>query len=514
MVRVSKTTIKNFKFYINESIDINSKNFLIYGENGVGKSSLFMSLYYIFYGHFDNSLINHIEQFKNRDSDEDIELLVQFSNDDYIRIDENSINSDVSILEKQNIYLLDYKFLDTFFDKNDFFLTLEAIQNRFIVFDDIFEGISDINQALEVTSIESMKPKRVELNSKLKELLSGIEDSTNKIIVELKEKFTIKLDLEEAQLEEGALRAKLHKPKIYIEIDGIRDFKSHFNESKIKILSLSLVFAIIKLNKEKYPSTNSDSLKLLVLDDFLSSLDMGNRLYIMEYIFNNFEDYQKIILTHNSLFFNIIKRLIYVHNQTHNWEHKNLYQSLQMNGIYEPKFFKKDNNYLIKAEELFKQEEPDYEGCGNSLRKEIERIIFQAQFLFQTGKKEKLENAIMNIRKEKQHYINPSEFFLNIETLLNDFSNNHLMNEAITLDKKSELLKNKINSLFQNQTINSEKLNKILRNISFYQTILNEASHYDNQAEYFKKEYKEALEDVKKLQEVFNDFNKLQTDTR
>lgn len=198
MVRVSNLTIKNFKFYTNESIDINSQNFLIYGENGVGKSSLFQSLYYLFYGYFDNSLINHIEQFKNRDSSEDIELEVEFSNNENIKI-EDTISSNVSILEKQNIYLLDYKFLDTFFDKNDFFLTLEAIKNRFIIFDDIFNDINNINQALKVASSESLNPRRIELNAKLKELISDIEYIANQIIVELKENFIIKLDLEEAQ---------------------------------------------------------------------------------------------------------------------------------------------------------------------------------------------------------------------------------------------------------------------------------------------------------------------------
>jgi len=509
MVKISNITIKNFKFYINDSININQKNFLIYGENGVGKSSLFGSLYYLFYGYFDNGLVENIQEFTNRDSDEDIELLVELSNSEYIKIDKENISSNVSILEKQNIYLLDYKFLDTFFDKNDFFITLEAIQNRFIIFDNIFEDIYSINQSLEdgLSSV-SLNPRRVELNSKLNRLVSDIENRTNQIIVELKENFTIKLDLEEAQLEEGALRSKLHKPKISIEIDAIRDFKSHFNESKIKILSLALVFAMITINQEMNPSTNNDNLKLLALDDFLSSLDMGNRLYIMEYIFNNFEEYQKIILTHNVAFFSIIKRLIYVHSEQ--WEYRNLYQSLNNDGLYEPKFFKKNDNYLEKANNLFNQNEPDYEGCGNSLRKEIERIISQSQFFFQTGKKEKLENTIINIRNKEKHYINPTELLFNIEKSFNDFKNNHLINQDIRPDKKLELLINKLNSFFADQTIDSEKLNRILKDISFYQTILNEASHYDSQAESFQKEYKEALKDVKKLKDVFDDFNKIQ----
>jgi len=507
MVKVSNLTIKNFKFYINESIDINSQNFLIYGENGVGKSSLFQSLYYLFYGYFDNSLINHIEQFKNRDSSEDIELEVEFSNNENIKIDKDSISSNVSILEKQNIYLLDYKFLDNFTDKNDFFITLENIQNRFIIFDNIFNDINNINQTLEVASSESLNPRRVELNTKLNQLISNIEDKANQIIIKLKESFTIKINLEEAELEEGALRTKLHKPKIYIDIDGIRDFKSHFNESKIKILSLAIVFALIKINQEHSPLTDKDNIKLLVLDDFLSSLDMGNRLYIMEYIFNNFEEYQKIILTHNSLFFNIIKRLIHVHGKFDKWEYKNIYQSLKNDGLYEPKILE-DKDYLSDAKTAF--DNLDYEQCGNLLRKEIERIIAQSTFLFRTGKKEILEDAITHIRQRNKYYVNSNFILEDMNIYYEKFKTKQFINESITVDRKLEILMKKLDKCFEDININSDKLNQILENINFYQTILNQASHYESEAECYRVEYNEALEDVKKLKEVFNNFNKSQ----
>lgn len=307
------------------------------------------------------------------------------------------------------------------------------------------------------------------------------------------------------------MRSKLHKPRIYIEIDGIRDFKSHFNESKIKILSLALVFAIIKINQEKYPSTNIHNLKLLVLDDFLSSLDMGNRLYIMEYIFNNFEDYQKIILTHNSLFFNIIKRLIYVHGRFNIWKYKNIYQSLRDDGFYEPKILE-ERDYLSDAKGAF--DVLDYEQCGNLLRKEIEKIIAQSTFLFRTGKKETLEDAITHIRKRKKYYVNSNFILEDMNIYYEKFKIKQFNNQHISVNKKLEILMKKLDKCFEKININSNKLNQILENINFYQTILNQASHYESDTECYKIEYKEALEDVKKLKNIFDDFNKLQTDTR
>lgn len=513
MVKVSNIDIKNFKFYINETIDFSNKNFLVYGENGVGKSSLYLSLYYTFYGFFDNTNLDDIETFKNRSlENEEINISVKLSNSKSINIVNGSITSDID-LNKKNIYFLDYRFLENFIEYSDFFITLDKIKNRFLLFDDIFTTVleieEDISNNLTNDEYQLLIERRIELDSSIKNLLDEIENKTNFIISSLKENFSMSFDYEESAINRGALSSEFQKPKISIKLNGLNDFRLHFNESKIKILSLSLVFAIIELNQERNFLENDYTLKLLVLDDFLSSLDMGNRLYIMEYIFNNFEDYQKIILTHNSLFFNVIKRLIHVHGQVNEWEYRNLYQSLREDGLYEPKFFNRNDNYLVQANEFFNHS--DFEACGNVLRKEIERIITQAQFLFQTGKKEKLENAIVNIRKSNNHYINPNDLLENIHGLLNSFKETYLTNEEMPIERKLDLLLNKLDELFENQDINSIRLNKILRNISFYQTILNQASHYEESVEFFQKEYIEAIADVEKLKNIFDEFNSLQS---
>jgi len=506
MVKISKINIKNFKFYFNEFIDINSKNYLIYGENGVGKSSLFQSLYYLFYGYLDNSLIANIEEFKNRNSDDKIELSIEFTNSEYIKIYNNFLDSNVSILKKQNIYLLDYKFLDKIVDKRDFFISLNSIKDRFLIFDDIFSILSNINSNIDNLEPREIIDKRVTLDNKIVEFLDTLKIYTNDIILELKENFSIEFEFKNSDFEDTGKTNKLNNPKIYIKLDGYNDFKPHFNESKIKILSLALIFAIIKLNQEENISQNSDDLKLLVLDDFLSSLDMGNRLYIMEYIFKNFEGFQKIILTHNSFFFNIIKRLIHVHGKFNIWSYKNIYQSLRDDGFYEPKVLV-EKDYLNDAKEKFNNLE--YEECGNLLRKEIEKIIAQSTFLFKTGKKETLEDAITHIRERKKYYINSNNILENINIYYNKFKTKQLLNEHISVDRKLDIMVQKLDDCFNSININSEKLNKILERINFYQTILNQSSHYESDIECYKIEYQEAIKDVQTLKDIFDEFNKL-----
>lgn len=67
------------------------------------------------------------------------------------------------------------------------------------------------------------------------------------------------------------------------------------NEAKLTQLALSIRFGATFARLDVSP------LKLLVLDDLLISLDMGNRMKVVEIILGpTFAGYQKIILTHDS----------------------------------------------------------------------------------------------------------------------------------------------------------------------------------------------------------------------
>jgi len=506
MVTLSKVSIKNFKFYIDDTIEINKKGFLVYGENGVGKSSFFNALYYLLYGYFDNGVLENLEEHQNRTKQGDTELVLELSNGESIEIKNGTLIDDTSVIDKQNIYMLDYRFLESFADSKDFFKTLKESQIRFGIFDDIFKDINTIKSQLDIDETEIVE-SRIELDEKITKQLVNIQSHTNDIIKELKENFKVTLELIGSQFIIGETKNTFIEPKIYIKIDGVDNYTSHFNESKIKILSLALVFSIIELTKEQIEKNTKESLKLLVLDDFLSSLDMGNRLYIMEYIFNHFEEYQKIILTHNALFFNIIKRLIHVHNKHNMWEYKNIYQSLRSDGVYEPKILA-ERDYLKNAKEAF--DDLDYEQCGHLLRKEIERIMAQATFLFRTGKKESLEDAITHIRQRNRYYINSNKVLEDMNLYYEKFKTKQFENDNISVNRKLEIMMKKLDQCFEDINIDSDRLNQILENINFYQTITNQASHYESGIDYHKIEYQEALQDVKKLKDIFEDFNKNQ----
>ena len=75
------------------------------------------------------------------------------------------------------------------------------------------------------------------------------------------------------------------------------------NEAKLTQLALSIRFAASLVN------LHESDLKLLVLDDLLVSLDMSNRMKVVEILLSEtFIDYQKIILTHDLGFFREFRR--------------------------------------------------------------------------------------------------------------------------------------------------------------------------------------------------------------
>lgn len=81
--------------------------------------------------------------------------------------------------------------------------------------------------------------------------------------------------------------------------------QAFLNEAKLTQLALSVRFAASLVN------LHDSDLKLLVLDDLLVSLDMSNRMKVVEILLSpTFDNYQKIILSHDYGFFREFARTI------------------------------------------------------------------------------------------------------------------------------------------------------------------------------------------------------------
>lgn len=96
-----------------------------------------------------------------------------------------------------------------------------------------------------------------------------------------------------------------------VQLDGhtVTKPQSFLNEAKLTQLALSVRFAASLVN------LHDSDLKLLVLDDLLVSLDMSNRMQVVDILLSeSFAKYQKIILTHELGFFREFRRRIGSHH--------------------------------------------------------------------------------------------------------------------------------------------------------------------------------------------------------
>ena len=117
--------------------------------------------------------------------------------------------------------------------------------------------------------------------------------------------------------------------------------------------------------------SNDSKDKLIVLDDFITSLDIANRTFLIKYLIETFNKnkFQLIILTHNLEFFNLVK-FILEEKITVNGNTWLFYQLYEINNCIEL-----SNIQPISFENIEKEiiNHPDI--AGNLIRKKFENVI-------------------------------------------------------------------------------------------------------------------------------------------
>lgn len=237
-----------------------------------------------------------------------------------------------------------------------------------------------------------------ELNNKIHELLNQITENANEFIKEhfFDNKDVIRISLLfEERFSFDNIRQKMWEPnkdgirhdtlkiKLKVEIYDesltpsawriVERVQSFLNEAQLTRIAIGVRIGALRTR----PIRNA-KFKILVLDDMLISLDLSNRMDVTKIIMNTdnkdslsfFDDYQKIILTHDKGFYNLIQR----NTNEEDWVYYNFSKDESKNT---PPKVEESLTSLQKASKYF--EEGELENCGNELRKEAEAIL--ASFL-------------------------------------------------------------------------------------------------------------------------------------
>lgn len=426
--RINKFTLTNFKLFKGAfTLEPCGSNVLLYAENGCGKSSIFWGFYTLYESckkdasitgaqkYFDwNNEVNLRNKFSGRTDYSG--LKIEFiDKEKHIRTYEDS-SALVNTKESASVFMpltrsfsdfLHYRHLSSLFDfKNseennvfeifktelfpyldfpatistrDFELNVKAWWDKISNGKDQF--IHRINRQSPIYKDyqESIK----DFNKGLRRLLESIIEGANRRI---ENDFYLPVELVcdysdcvyDKHIGNRQYDKVLYPPKIVLTAKmkhsllqggeaNIGRMKSFFNEAKISCVSLALRLAILDL---KASVASADYARTLFIDDLLISLDMSNRLRIIDVILRLSSKYQIFLFTHDKALYNLVGERV----NDKKWKKYELVPlaDFTTGGVPDVKLV---NNLtpILWAHKYFKRGE--FYACANSLRKECERQV-------------------------------------------------------------------------------------------------------------------------------------------
>lgn len=259
---MNKLELQNFKAF-GDAVPIildndGAKNILLYGENGAGKSSIFEAFRYIFYKDRIEAVDTMLPKPEQMAYIEEIRNKYRNNKEYPIDIKINNQDATVSPITKYQVFLLNR------FERMDKIQLSSILEHQYLPY-------SDLNKFMDENWHFIMEEVNTQLSDffhEQYEILVG--DKVNGYDITIKNKQTA--------------------------LSRNKELSMFFNEAIINLIQLLLWFTSIQL---MFDTTKK---QLIILDDFITSLDAANRTYFVRYVLNNFVELpnkQVIILTHD-----------------------------------------------------------------------------------------------------------------------------------------------------------------------------------------------------------------------
>lgn len=439
MYKIKNIKLTNFKFFFGEkNIKLDRKHTLIYGENGSGKSSIYWALHCFLHSTLKPNadsvqkyflpISRNDESIKNRyaQDTEKSGVSITLEHDDVSRYANISAEISDSIVNTQtnpeiklmtlSSELINYKVIYNMYlatNKNTIklFSYFEKNLMEFIDFDQDLTTVS--GSRLSRNSLEWWRyikdgvqpyttmtdPRYIQFqdhvaifNRKLNDYLQLITGEANRILNEdFGENFNFIFQFTPAVYndfkygDDGQPHGRTHETK-YPEIEllvnlpdlhGVASVvkrpQSFLNEARLSAIAIAIRLAILK---ERYIDKAS---RIMVLDDLLLSLDLGNRSSLLKVLLKKYAPlYQLIILTHDRVFFDCVLNHLSEEEQK-KWCILEMYET-EKDHKRVPTVIKYQTA-LSKAYSYFKgiNCSIDYNACGNNQRQALEEL-FKKQF--------------------------------------------------------------------------------------------------------------------------------------
>ncbi|MDE3098207.1 MAG: AAA family ATPase [Verrucomicrobiota bacterium] len=329
-MRITGIEIANYRGFAGDSFKLSlekGENLLVYGENGAGKSSFFNSLKDFL--HAATSKNVNIEQRRNRDNPTAAPAIristVSNPATEWTAVARGQDADNWRALDDGKGFL-DYRQLLRFYNAP------QDSSGRIELFDLLLKGML-ANHRMEVSGTPTFlsewraikhrrdyyfygDSERQELKQRVARFNTAFKDAAVKLATrasELLHEFDPNIGIAfipEKDADFTWYPKHVSDPEYFAEITrpqmaSVTNYHEMFNEARLSAMAVCLFFAAL----ETCPITGP---RLMMLDDVLIGLDMGNRRIVMNLVQRLFRDWQIIILTYHKAWFEILKARVKV----------------------------------------------------------------------------------------------------------------------------------------------------------------------------------------------------------
>jgi len=392
-VKITNIEIKNFRafpqiYHIN--LHNAGKNLLVYGENGSGKSSLYLALKYFLESSVpENSEDNRNQAFETHQNifaEDPGHIKLRFLSESQREKNTYEWSRDVKEITDELISetskakgFLDYKsLLETHY--------LHRENETVNLFDLLVKTLlaNTINPVTERTLVEDwnvIQPPFPRRGAKtqiaaLERRINVFNDELTNRLAELRPKvseilskfgYKVELDLDFQRVAYNRDEKTLDDQEILLKVEFFdTDISSHhrfLNEAKLSAIAIAIYLSSVLLQPES-------DLRILALDDVLIGLDMSNRLPVLNILNDYFPDHQIFLTTYDKAWYEIVKQRT---SRGGKWKAVEFY--FDQTDAYEIPVYAEDKAYLEKAKEYL--DANDYKACAIYVRTAFEAVIKQ-----------------------------------------------------------------------------------------------------------------------------------------
>lgn len=352
------------------------KNLLIVGENGSGKSSLFEAIRMVFY--HNEMLAPHISKgasLEIRRGEEE-----SFYRDFNHKQPAGNAETPFSI----KINDTDFKLFNTS-NYSCYMLSNTDLQyKQHSINDGAVEKDDKINIKSLLTNA-SIPKKDIDfiIQQKPNDLIKNVNQILHDVFIE---EFTI-------AIENTNLDIRIDQTNLSIS----KNHHLFYNEAKLNLTVILILLESIRLLQN---NELAGVHKLLVIDDLITSLDAGNRLFFANYLLDNFADNQKIFFTHNIGYNNLLADRIKNKNLLDSWKLLDLYITESGPQLYSYA----DLKTALDIKNEFDKGLLPPANVGYELRKRFEADLNEIAKLFHLDATSMAMNIIASILAKKGFY--------------------------------------------------------------------------------------------------------------